>query len=184
MFEASGELLLILVVALIVVGPSRLPELIRSFGKGLAEFRRMTSDVKATLEREIERADELKRIGEIKKELFDEADKAKQVLTGVAQDVGGQINEVAREAGVARPESLGAAEEGASSETDSAPDSACADQPQPPQDRTTSENAAREPVSPTGEAVSDVSETPAPVREVAKESPDASPAPKEEKSHA
>lgn len=113
MFEASGELLLILVVALIVVGPSKLPELIRSFGKGLAEFRRMTSDVKATLEREIERADELKRIGEIKKELFDEADKAKQVLNGVAQDVGGQMNEVggqikevAREAGAVRPETL------------------------------------------------------------------------------
>lgn len=39
------ELLVILVVALVVLGPRRLPEVARSLGKGLAEFRRATSDV-------------------------------------------------------------------------------------------------------------------------------------------
>lgn len=39
------ELMVILVVALIVLGPSRLPEIARALGKGLAEFRRATSDV-------------------------------------------------------------------------------------------------------------------------------------------
>ncbi len=39
------ELLVILVVALVVLGPKRLPEVARSLGKGLAEFRRATSDV-------------------------------------------------------------------------------------------------------------------------------------------
>jgi TatA/E family protein of Tat protein translocase len=40
------ELILILVVALIVFGPHRLPELARSLGKGLAEFRRASADLR------------------------------------------------------------------------------------------------------------------------------------------
>lgn len=39
------ELLVILVVALIVLGPKRLPEVAKALGKGLAEFRRATSDL-------------------------------------------------------------------------------------------------------------------------------------------
>ena len=40
------ELILILVVALIVFGPNRLPELARSLGKGLAEFLRASADLR------------------------------------------------------------------------------------------------------------------------------------------
>ena len=39
------ELLVILVVALIVLGPKRLPEVAKALGKGLAEFRKATSDL-------------------------------------------------------------------------------------------------------------------------------------------
>ena len=39
------ELLVILVVALVVLGPNRLPELARTLGKAMAEFRRQTSDL-------------------------------------------------------------------------------------------------------------------------------------------
>lgn len=39
------ELLVILVVALIVLGPKRLPEVAKGLGKALAEFRRATSDL-------------------------------------------------------------------------------------------------------------------------------------------
>jgi sec-independent protein translocase protein TatB len=39
------ELLVILVVALVVLGPNRLPELARTLGKAMAEFRRQTTDV-------------------------------------------------------------------------------------------------------------------------------------------
>ena len=40
------ELLLILAVALIVLGPKKLPEMARTLGRGLAEFRLTTDDVK------------------------------------------------------------------------------------------------------------------------------------------
>jgi Tat protein translocase TatB subunit len=39
------ELVVILVVALVVLGPKRLPEMARSLGKAIAELRRQTSDV-------------------------------------------------------------------------------------------------------------------------------------------
>lgn len=51
------ELIVIFVVALLVFGPRRLPELGRSLGKGLAEFRRASSDLKNSIEREIQAAD-------------------------------------------------------------------------------------------------------------------------------
>jgi TatA/E family protein of Tat protein translocase len=43
------ELIVILVVALLVFGPSRLPELARSLGRGMAEFRRASSDLRESL---------------------------------------------------------------------------------------------------------------------------------------
>jgi Tat protein translocase TatB subunit len=46
------ELLVILVIALIVVGPSKLPDLARALGRGLGEFRRATNEIKETLEQD------------------------------------------------------------------------------------------------------------------------------------
>lgn len=53
------ELLVIFVIALIVFGPRRLPELGRSLGKGIAEFKKATNELQNTLEEEV-RADELR----------------------------------------------------------------------------------------------------------------------------
>ncbi|MFQ5477776.1 MAG: twin-arginine translocase TatA/TatE family subunit [Candidatus Binatia bacterium] len=44
------ELIVILVIALLVIGPKKLPDLARSLGKGLAEFRRATSDITTELD--------------------------------------------------------------------------------------------------------------------------------------
>lgn len=49
----STELLFILAIALIFFGPRKLPQLARSMGKGLAEFRRASDDFKRTWEREV-----------------------------------------------------------------------------------------------------------------------------------
>jgi sec-independent protein translocase protein TatB len=43
------ELLLILALALIVLGPKKLPELARALGKGMAEFRKATDELKDEL---------------------------------------------------------------------------------------------------------------------------------------
>jgi Tat protein translocase TatB subunit len=50
----TGELLLILIVALLVLGPKRLPEIARSLGKGMAEFRRASSEFQRTLTASLE----------------------------------------------------------------------------------------------------------------------------------
>jgi sec-independent protein translocase protein TatA len=56
------ELIVILVIALIVIGPQKLPELARSLGKGLAEFKRATEDFKQNVAEEVKAADEKERI--------------------------------------------------------------------------------------------------------------------------
>jgi TatA/E family protein of Tat protein translocase len=54
------ELILIVVIALIVFGPRKLPELARSVGKSIGEFRRASNDIKRSIEKEIEQAEETK----------------------------------------------------------------------------------------------------------------------------
>ena len=44
------EIIVILIVALLVVGPSKLPEFARSLGKAFNDFRRMADEVKETIE--------------------------------------------------------------------------------------------------------------------------------------
>ena len=68
----STELLVILVVALIVIGPSKLPDIMRALGKGMAEFKRMSNDVKSTFEAEVNRADQDQKQAEAKKQLYPE----------------------------------------------------------------------------------------------------------------
>ena len=46
------EILIILVVALLVVGPKKLPELAKTLGRGLAEFRRTADDFKESIYRD------------------------------------------------------------------------------------------------------------------------------------
>jgi len=63
MFGSLGfpELMLIMFVALIVFGPRRLPEIGRTLGKALGEFKKATDELKNTIEREV-RVEELKQI--------------------------------------------------------------------------------------------------------------------------
>ncbi len=67
----STELLLILVVALIVLGPSKLPDVAKSLGRALGEFRRVTTDVKRTIEMEAEAAEQKAKAEAARKELFE-----------------------------------------------------------------------------------------------------------------
>ena len=61
-FEGLGtsELILILVVALVLFGPRKLPQLSRSLGKSLANFKRASEDFKQTWEKEVAREGAIK----------------------------------------------------------------------------------------------------------------------------
>ena len=63
MFGSLGfpELILIFFVALIVFGPKKLPEIGRTIGKALGEFKKATDDFKNTIEREVH-LDEMKQL--------------------------------------------------------------------------------------------------------------------------
>lgn len=52
------EVIFIFVLALLIFGPKKLPELGRSFGKSMAEFRRASNDLKSTFQREMDSIDE------------------------------------------------------------------------------------------------------------------------------
>ena len=58
------ELIIIMVIALIVIGPSKLPDLAKALGKGMAEFRKATQEIKDSLDIDED-------IQEVKKDLVD-----------------------------------------------------------------------------------------------------------------
>lgn len=68
MFGSIGmpELVIIFVIALIIFGPRKLPELGKSLGRSLAEFKRASNELKSTLEEEI-RIEEQQRAAEVTK---------------------------------------------------------------------------------------------------------------------
>ncbi len=57
----APELIVIFVIALIVFGPKKLPELGKSLGKGLAEFKRASNELQKTLEEEVRLDDQKQR---------------------------------------------------------------------------------------------------------------------------
>ncbi|MFZ2950021.1 MAG: TatA/E family twin arginine-targeting protein translocase [Desulfuromonadaceae bacterium] len=52
------EMIIILVIALIVIGPHKLPELAKSLGKGLAEFKKASEDFQKNVQEEASKAEE------------------------------------------------------------------------------------------------------------------------------
>lgn len=71
----TTELVVILIVALLVLGPKKLPEIARSLGKTLGEFRRVTTDVKRTIEMEADQEEEIRAKKRIKQEMAKKASK-------------------------------------------------------------------------------------------------------------
>lgn len=58
----GGEIIFLFILALIIFGPRRLPEIGRTLGKAMADFKRATNDFKSNLEREVQ-LDALKEAG-------------------------------------------------------------------------------------------------------------------------
>lgn len=77
MFGIGGtELLVILVVALIVLGPKSVPQIARTLGKAMGEFRKVSTEFQRTLNTEIAQEEHEKRKQEAEKELFGAEQKA------------------------------------------------------------------------------------------------------------
>ena len=99
------HLIIIFVVALVVFGPEKLPELARNLGKVMAEFRRATGDIRSTFEdhlRDLEREADDRRIGSAP------SHPSRQLETNAAAGEGAPPNVVATTAPSARIEdSLG-----------------------------------------------------------------------------
>ena len=63
MFEVGfSEIVLIAIIALLVVGPREFPALVRNIGSWLGKLRQFMGSVKTEFDREINRADEIKRL--------------------------------------------------------------------------------------------------------------------------
>jgi TatA/E family protein of Tat protein translocase len=70
-FLGTSELFVILVAALVLFGPRKLPELSRSLGKSLAEFKRASEDFKRTWEQEVS-ADDARREADVERAMLPE----------------------------------------------------------------------------------------------------------------
>ncbi len=98
------ELVIILVIALIVIGPQKLPDLAKSLGKGLAEFKKATDDFKQTIEadsRTDEEKEHLAKLAEAKKKAEEEKAKEAEELRAKVE---GNVAEPVAAAAATEPE--------------------------------------------------------------------------------
>ncbi len=77
------ELIIILVIALIVIGPKKLPDLARALGKGMTEFKKATQELKENLNIEEE-------LREAKEDLIDSVSGLDKPLAGENRDAVGK----------------------------------------------------------------------------------------------
>jgi sec-independent protein translocase protein TatB len=85
------ELIVIMIIALVVIGPSKLPDLAKAIGRGMAEFRKATQEIKDSLDLDGE-------IQEIKRDIVDSVDSVDRPIDMVDM-AGSPDNKEVREAG-------------------------------------------------------------------------------------
>jgi sec-independent protein translocase protein TatA len=76
------ELILIFIVALIVFGPRKLPEIGKTIGKGMAEFKKASNELKQTWEDEVR------------------LDKEKETITQIITDTSAQTSDIIKDASI------------------------------------------------------------------------------------
>lgn len=87
MFGSIGgpELLLIFIIALLIFGPRKLPEVGKTIGKGLAQFKRAAFDFKRSLETEVD--EETNVLKQVKKDLKETEKELKEPFREVAREL-------------------------------------------------------------------------------------------------
>jgi len=87
------EMIVIFIVALLVLGPKKLPEVAKALGKGLAEFKKTLQDVKESVGDEFkESTSEIRDVvTDVKKQIVTEAQETGKTISGTIQDVKEQV---------------------------------------------------------------------------------------------
>jgi sec-independent protein translocase protein TatB len=94
MFDIGfSELVVIGLIALIVLGPKRLPEAARTVGRWTGKLRRFVSDVKQDLDREMHDA-ELTELRKLKQELDQTRQVMQETSSGIAQSFTGMASDI------------------------------------------------------------------------------------------
>ncbi len=138
MFDiAFSEIAVIAVVALVVIGPERLPKVARTLGHMFGRLQRYVNDVKADINREIE-LDELRKL---KGEVQSAAQEIERSVTQVASEVEGGVRSVETELNAAAAEATAPA-------TPTAPTATASDHAAPPVPQSTTADAPRQPSLP------------------------------------
>lgn len=90
MFDISfSELMLVGVIALIVIGPERLPKVARTIGHLLGRAQRYVNEVKSDIQNEMD----LKEISSIKKQMEDAAQSVKSSMSSSVDEIKSAVNE-------------------------------------------------------------------------------------------
>ena len=87
------ELIVIFIIALIVFGPRKLPELGKALGKGIAEFKKATEEVKETIQSEVRAAEHSIDLAKIKADVEGTVQEAKKDAAGGAAPEGTMVPE-------------------------------------------------------------------------------------------
>ena len=112
MFDIGfSELLVIGLVALIVIGPERLPRVARTLGHLAGRLQRYVADVKADINREVE-LEELRKM----------KDDVQQAATGIESSVQSELDKTGNELNAAAAAATGAADGASAAETPKLPE--------------------------------------------------------------
>ncbi len=89
----AQELIIIFVIALIVFGPRKLPQLGKSLGRSIGEFKRASNELRSTLEQEIRVEETRKEIMEPIENISNEAKEAIKKATELEDDFEGELED-------------------------------------------------------------------------------------------
>ncbi len=83
----SGEILLILLVAFLIFGPDKIPEMARNIGKFINDIKRASEDIKTEISREGDRKDREKRLAEYEAKLAMQQNEDPENIVDVKEEV-------------------------------------------------------------------------------------------------
>ena len=81
----SSELLVILIVAFLVLGPSHLPKIAKTLGNAMGEFRRVSTEFQRTLNLEVEKEEHEERKRQAEKDFFNQETQAEKTAENPAE---------------------------------------------------------------------------------------------------